>query len=88
MCSAALYADLCVEGSLVTRCDGIYLFASFEEVDALEVPYTSPTRYAAKHNGQQLSSRVSACLYTSSSFWPLPSNVEEPSRTMDLVNLL
>lgn len=37
-------AGLCVEGSLVTRCDRIYLFASVEEVDALEVSDTSPTR--------------------------------------------
>ena len=60
----SFYAGRCVEGSLVTLCDGFYLFASIEEVDALEAPDASPTRYtAAEHDGQQLSSRVSCLLY-------------------------
>ena len=71
----SFYAGRCVEGSLVTQCDGFYLFASIEEVDALEAPDASPTRYAAaKHNSQQLSSRVSCLPVCFLKCLALPSN--------------
>ena len=73
----SFYAGRCVEGSLVTPCDRFYLFASIEGVDALEAPDASPTPYAAaKHNSQQLSSRVSRLLVCFLKHLALPSNVK------------
>ncbi len=81
------YAGLCVEGSLVTWCDGFYLFACVEEVNALEVPNASPTRYAAaEHKSQQLSSRVSCLLVCFLKRLALPSNMEDLSRTIHLTS--